>query len=471
MDHSLAQDLHDLQSLLEQTLESASQHLNTLDKKPPATDRSKTQAAPLPENGLGAKETLHRFQMRYGDHMAASAGPRYWGFVTGGVTPAALLGDWLASVYDINMSHGENSLAPAVEHEAIHMLRDLFDLPETFHGVFVSGATTANLVGLAAGREWVSQKRQINLTQEGMYGLPPIPVFSAAAHSSVFKVMSILGMGRRHLLPVETLSGNREAINPAALRRQLEMQHGQPCIVVANAGTVNTTDFDDLEAIAALKDEFPFWLHVDAAFGGFAACSPQYQHLMKGIERADSITIDAHKWLNVPYDSAMIFTRHPAHQLAVFRNHAAYLGDLGEQPDFLHLTPENSRRFRALAAWFSLMAYGKSGYQDIVERNCECALALAEKLDAAPMFQLLAPVRMNTVCFTVHTGDTPPTAESIERFLHLLRDDGRVFMTATVYRGTPAIRASLCNWRTERRDVEIAWEALQAVVGQVEESI
>ncbi len=467
MDHSLSSDQRDLKALLQAALESASQHLSTLDSKPPATDSGPVQPpASLSEHGLGAKEALHRFQTRYGEHMAASAGPRFWGFVTGGVTPAALMGDWLASAYDINLSHGENSTAPAVEREAIAMLRELFGLPETFHGVFVSGATMANLVGLATGRQWVSRERHLNLTEDGLYGLPPIPVLSAAAHSSVLKVMAVLGMGRRHLIAVNTLPGHREAIDLDALRRQLEHQHGQPCIVVANAGTVNTTDFDDFEAIAALKGEFPFWLHVDAAFGGFAACSPHYQHLVKGMELADSITIDAHKWLNVPYDCAMIFTRHPALQLDVFRNHAAYLGDLGDQPDFLHLTPENSRRFRSLPVWFSLMAYGKAGYQEIVERNCACARLLAQKIDEAPMFELLAPVRLNTVCFTVHANDAPPTSESIARFANQLRDDGRVFMTPTVYRGIPAIRAALCNWRTEPQDVEIAWEALQRVAGQ-----
>lgn len=467
MDDNLRNDLRDLKSLLLDAVETADRHLSSVNTKPPATDNSFPQTSSLPAQGLGAQATLHRFETHYGQRMAASTGPRFWGYVTGGTTPAALIGDWLVSAYDINLADRDNSIAPHVELEAIAMLRDLFGLPGDFHGVFVSGATTSNLVALATARQWISRQFGLDVASDGLSGLPPIKIMSGAAHSSIHKVMAILGMGRSHLISIDSLADNREAVDVQALRTQLQALDGQPCIVVANAGTVNSTDFDDLSAIAALKSEFNFWLHVDAAFGGFAACSPRYQHLLNGIEQADSITIDAHKWLNVPYDSAMIFTQHPALQISVFQNSAAYLGEINDQPDFLHLTPENSRRFRALPAWFSLMAYGKAGYQEIVERNCDCAFALAEKIDGSPLFELLAPVRLNTVCFTINStvneDAAPRTSASITRFLQALRDDGRVFMTPTVYKGMPAIRAALCNWRTELQDVEIVWEALQTV--------
>jgi glutamate/tyrosine decarboxylase-like PLP-dependent enzyme len=367
------------------------------------------------------------------------------------------MGDWLTSAYDMNLSHAAHSAAPNIEMEAIQMLRQLFGLPESFSGVFVSGATMSNFAGLAIAREWLGRQFNTNISQEGLQSIPQVTVLSGEAHSSTYKALAMLGMGRGNLKVIAKLDGNREAVDVSALKTALSEMNGSPCIVVANAGTVNTVDFDDIEAIASLKSEFKFWLHVDAAFGGFAACSPKYRHLLNGIHHADSITIDAHKWLNVPYDSAMIFTQQRDLQIRVFQNSGAYLGEIAEPVDFIHLSPENSRRARALPAWFSLNAYGADGYRDIVERNCLMAQTLGEKMKNSGKFRLLAPVRMNVACFTLN-GDI--SAEKIKDFLARLRDDGRVFMTSTVYQGTPAIRAAFSNWRTEEKDLEIAWQAM-----------
>jgi glutamate/tyrosine decarboxylase-like PLP-dependent enzyme len=198
---------------------------------------------------------------------------------------------------------------------------------------------------------------------------------------------------------------------------------------------------------------------VDAAFGGFAAASPLYSHYIKGLALADSVTIDAHKWLNVPYDSAMQFSKHRSLHIKVFRNNAAYLGDPSLMPDSMHVTPENSRRFRALPAWFSLIAYGREGYQDIIERNCTAAKRLADLLQTSKEFKILAPVRMNVVCFTLNTGNV--TFDLIKSFLQDVRDDGQVFFTPTIYQGTPAIRAAISNWQTSISDVELGFEVLK----------
>lgn len=463
MNKNLENDQNLISSLVEHTKDIAQSYLNEIDQRPPATEYVQKQNLGLPLTGIGAEKTLNLFMERYGNHMPASNGPRFWGLVTGGTTPASLLGDWLTSTYDLNLSHAGNSPAPDIETEAISMLRELFGLPASFSGTFVTGATMSNFTGLAIAREWVGKHYGKSVSQEGLHAIPPVKILSCEAHASSFKALGMLGLGRNSLKVIPKLPENREAVNVVELRKALEGMNGEPCIIIANAGTVNTVDFDDIQAIVALKSEFKFWLHVDAAFGGFAACSPKFKHLLNGIEHADSITIDAHKWLNVPYDSAMIFTQHRDLQIAVFQNSGAYLGAIAEPVDFIHLSPENSRRMRALPAWFSLMAYGKEGYQDIVERNCAMAERLGEKISTSKEFRLLAPVRMNVVCFTL-SGDVD--AEKVKAFLSKLRDDGRVFMTPTTYLGTPGIRAAFSNWRTEEKDIEIAWRAMLDCISQ-----
>ena len=453
----LENDQKHLSSLLEKTKQASDTYLSEIDQRPPATSYIKKVRLPLSESGLGSEKTLDLFLERYGNHMPASNGPRFWGLVTGGTTPASLVGDWLTSVYDLNLSHAGNSPVPDIEMEAISMLRELFGLPDSFSGTFVTGATMSNFAGLAIAREWIGKQYGKSISQEGLHAIPSVNILSCEAHASSFKALGMLGLGKNSLKIIHRLPENREAVDVVELRKALQEMNGEPCIVIANAGTVNTVDFDDIQAIAELKSEFKLWLHVDAAFGGFAACSPKFKHLLNGIEYTDSITIDAHKWLNVPYDAAMIFTQHRDLQIAVFQNSGAYLGAIAEPVDFIHLGPENSRRMRALPAWFSLMAYGKDGYQDIVERNCAMAEKLGEKISASEEFRLLAPTRMNVVCFTL-SGNAD--AEKVKIFLAKLRDDGRVFMTPTNYLGTPGIRAAFSNWRTEEKDVDIAWAAM-----------
>ena len=454
----LEEDRLGLKTLLQETLDISVEYLETIDERPAATDFVPVSQLDISETGIGAEGALKLFKERYGDAMPASSGPRFWGFVTGGTTPAALLGDWLVAAYDLNLSNAANSVAPNIEFEALALLRRLLGLPGEFHGTFVTGATMSNFAGLAMAREWVAKQYGKSIGRDGLQALPPIRILSGEAHSSIFKSLSMLGLGRDSLEPVGKIKGNREAVDIEALETSLQQLNGAPAIVVANAGTVNTVDFDDFTAIAALRENYNFWLHIDAAFGAFAACSPKFKKLLAGWETADSITIDAHKWLNVPYDAAMIFTRHRELQIEVFQNSGAYLGAIEEVPDFFHLSPENSRRMRALPAWFSLLAYGAEGYREIVERNCRTAAALGNMIDGSTHFRLLAPVRMNVVCFTFNESE--PSAERVKEFLSSLRRDGRVFMTPTLYRGTPGIRAAFSNWRTTERDVETAWRAI-----------
>jgi glutamate/tyrosine decarboxylase-like PLP-dependent enzyme len=453
---ALDRDRDKIQDVLRAAFESARDFLLGLEERAVGASMGAPPPLALPREGVGAESAMELFVRRYGSGITGSAGPRYWGFVTGGSTPAALAGDWLASAFDQNALGATEPAAAHLERETIHLLRQLLGLTDAHRGAFVTGATMANFVGLSIARQWIAKRISENAAEDGLFGLSPIPVLSGAPHSTIYKALSMLGLGRRAVRLVPTLP-DREAVDPRELRLALQSVGSEPPIVVANAGTVNTVDFDDLAAISDLKREFDFWLHVDGAFGGFAACSPRYQHLVEGLDRADSITVDAHKWLNVPYDSAMQFTRHRDLQVEVFQNSAAYLGAITADPDFLHLTPESSRRWRALPAWLTLVAYGADGYREIIERDCELAALLGQKIIASGELELLAPVRMNVVCFTLAGR---PGAAMVRRYVEALRDGGKVFMTPTVYRGTPGVRAALSNWRTEHRDVEIAWQAM-----------
>jgi glutamate/tyrosine decarboxylase-like PLP-dependent enzyme len=454
MNTTLRSDLNSFANILRETLTVAGRYIaDDLIDLSPGKRVEDLPPAILPEKGPGAAEVLKQFERHYAKQITNSAGPRYFGFVTGGSTPASVAGDWLVSTYDQNACGSNDSIAPQIEHQTIGFIRQLLGIDNDFFGSFVTGATISNMVGLALGRQWIGEQQGMDFSNDGIAG--KIKVVSGTPHSSVPKSLAMLGIGRKSLTLVSTLDG-REAVDIAQLEESIASHNG-PVIVVANAGTVNTVDFDDLVAIGKLKTKYSFWFHVDAAFGGFAGISPKYKHLIDGINLADSITIDAHKWLNVPYDAAMQFTRHKALQLRVFQNAAAYLSDPAQSPDFFHYTPENSRRFRALPAWFSLMAYGREGHREIVERNCEMAGKLGEWIAQSGKYKLLAPVRMNVVCFTL-AGNREMSY--VRNFLDRVRDDGRVFFTPTLYKGTPGIRAAVSNWLTSENDINIAIETL-----------
>ena len=448
------QDDHEhIGNILEATESVSLQFLESLSKRPAGCALQGLPHDVLLEEGVGAIAALAMFRNKYEAQLSGSPGPRYLGFVTGGSTPAALAGDWLTSAYDQNVGSDGDSIATTVERETLRMLRDLFALPEEFEGVFVSGATQANLVALATARQWAAQRMGVDVSQEGLWSLPPIPVLGGAPHASILKALSILGMGRQSFEYMTCLPA-RQAVDPQAVTQRLASLDGRPAIVVAGAGEVNTGDFDDIEALAGVCKAYGAWLHVDGAFGLYAACDPTRAHLLNGLENADSITTDGHKWLNVPYDSGIVFTRHVALQETVFKAAAAYLG---EGPDLLHRTPEDSRRFRALPAWMTLIAYGKAGYRELVGRCCSLAERMGKGIERSMRFELLTPVRLNIVCFAFRGANN----DQRDLFLERLKEDGQVLLTPTFFGGKAAMRAAFVNWSTSERDIHVIIGALE----------
>ena len=463
-------DRAELDPALAYVVERARAHLATLDEAPLHGEGFEQAAwdfgGLLPDEGHGALATLERLAGPGLDGAVASAGPRNFHFVTGGVTPAALGADWLASALDQNsFAWIETPLGSQLERVALGWLRELFGLPAEWGGVLTTGATQANFVALAAARRWWAGRHGVDVDQDGLPGLPPVPIFAGGyVHSTALKAIGMLGMGRANVRILTRDPVGRMDVE--AVDAALTELGGAPALILATAGEVNAADFDPVPELADLAEKHNAWLHVDGAFGLFARVSPEFAVLADGVERAHSVIADGHKWLNVPYDCGFTFVRDPSLLYPIFNAAAAYLPQEDpERPNFGFLAPESSRRARSLAVWATLDAYGRQGYRELVERNCAQARLCAELVDAAPDLERLADVQLNIVCFRLRPPGVPEdeldalNAQAGERLLA----DGTVYAGTTRYGGTIAFRPAFVNWRTRDDDVHLLVETIRAL--------
>lgn len=412
----------------------------------------------LPDEGVGTLRALTELISSAGAGATRSTGPRFFHFVMGGATPAALGGDWLTSTLDqVAFNWVSSPLAARLEEVSLAWLKQLFGLPMEWSAVITTGATTANLVGLASARRWWGMQHGVDVDAQGLAGLPPVPVYAGGyLHASAVKALGMLGIGRRRPQVLTRDAAGR--LDVPALHQALEELSGQPAIVIATAGDVNTGDFDPLAEIAALRRVHKIWVHVDGAFGVFAALSPITRHLVDGLDSADSVAVDGHKWLNVPYDTGFAFVRDAALHGGAFAATAAYLGaEATGRPVFGGLGPEMSRRARALPVWATLRAYGRDGYRAMVERHLALAQRVADQVDRAPELERLAPVPLNVICFRFHPPGVPDDRldELNSRLGALVLEDGRVYFGTTEYAGKVAFRPAIVNWRTGDDDVDL----------------
>ena len=302
----------------------------------------------------------------------------------GGGTPAALGADWLTSAYDRPAyAWASSPFASRLEQVVVDWLRRLFELPAEFGGVLTTGATMANFVALAAARNWWGEQQSVDVDSEGVVGLrSPVILSSGYLHPSAVQAIGMLGLGRANVRRLARDPVGR--LDLAALERELD-RADRPAILIANAGEVNAGDFDPIREIADLCEGRRTWLHVDGAFGLFARLAPVTRALTEGVDRADSVISDGHKWLNVPYDCGFAFVREPSRLARAMNVGAAYLPSPDDpHPNFGFLSPENSRRARALAVWATLRAYGRAGYREMIERHLALARHLADRVDDAP---------------------------------------------------------------------------------------
>ena len=454
-------DRGEIHDVLELVGKEAAAFLDGLDARavrPAGADQAvRPLDTPLPEVGEGATAALRALLDHGLDGALSTAGPRTFHFVIGGVTPAALGADWLTTVLDqIAYAWVTSPLGVELERISLAWLRELFELPAEGGGVLTTGATMANFVGLATARQWWGEKQGFDVAEHGLTGRVPVKVFSSGLiHASAIKALAMLGIGRSAVRRITSDATGKLDVD--ALERELRALDGAPAILIGNAGEVNAGQFDPIDQLADLASRHGAWLHVDGAFGLFARLSPRTAELCAGVEQADSITADGHKWLNVPYDCGFAFVRDEALQARTFAYDADYLpGPDDPRPNFGVLGPESSRRARALSVWATLRAYGRSGYRALVEHHLDLAQHLAARVDAAPQLERLADVQLNIVCFRYNPGGV--AADRLERINQrlgeLILEDGRFYAGTTLYEGKVALRPAMANWRSEEADID-----------------
>ena len=448
---------------LELVLEHARGYIAELDglvRAPGADEAARSFEGSLPREGSGTLAVVRELLDRGTEAHVRSGGPRFFHWVIGGSTPAALAADWFAALIDQNAGAWDSSpLATQLETTSLAWLQELFGLPKEWGGVLTTGATTANFTALAAARQWWGEMHGADVAARGLGGLPQVPVLTSGfVHATSLKALAMLGIGREQVTYCQADETGR--LDVVGLERELKRLGGAPAIVIANAGEVNAGHFDPIADMSRLAREHGAWLHVDGAFGLFARVSPRTAGLAEGVERADSVISDGHKWLNVPHDCGFAFVRDPALLTAVFSAAASYLP---EEEVFAFRGPELSRRARSLAVWATLAAYGRNGYRAIVERSLDVAAHVASEVEAADDLELLAPAPLNIVCFRYRPPGAPEEAldDLNLAIARAVLTDGRVYVGTTRWAGVVGFRPAFVNWRTTTADADLMLETVR----------
>ena len=405
-------------------------------------------ADPLPQSPTDPTEVLALLDDIGSPATVATTGGRYFGFVIGGTLPAALAASWLAAAWDQNAAFTVMSpVAARLEEIVLAWIEDLLGLPAASGAAFVTGTTMSHFAALAAARTALLRRGGWNVEDDGLFGAPPIKVVVGdEAHISLLKALAMLGLGRSRVISVPSDSQGRmrtDALPPLDANTLLCIQ----------SGNVNTGAFDPAAELCAAARQAGAWVHVDGAFGLWAAASPQLAHLVEGVAEADSWAIDCHKWLNVPYDSGIAVVREPEHLRAAFAASSAYLQP-SAQREPCHYTPESSRRARAIELWASLRSLGREGLRDLIERNCRQARVFADGLRRAG-FDVLNDVALNQILVSFGTP------AKTQRVIQEVQSEGTCWCGPTEWHGHTAMRISVSSWATTDADIE---QSLAAIV-------
>ena len=465
-------DWDEFKRLAHQALEDSLDYLAALRDRPvwqpiPAAVKAELKAPP-PRAGRGETAAYREYQRLVAPYPSGNIHPRFWGWVNGSGTPVGLLAELLTATLNTNSAGFEQS-STYVELQVLDWFRELMGFPATGSGILTSGGSLANLIGVNVAR---SAKAPFAVRRDGVSGQPRLRYYtSTETHNSVQKALELMGLGAESLasIPVDAEYRMDMAALKACIVEDRRAGH-LPICVVANAGTVNTGAIDPLDAIADLCKTENLWLHVDGAFGAMAALDPASRDLVKGIERADSLAFDLHKWMHIPYDAGCTLVRDRETHRAAFAIEASYLNKLSGgiaalPPVFSDYGPQLSRGFRALKVWMNLMAYGVDKFGRLVAQNVQQARYLKERVEAEPELELLAPVPLNIVNFRYRGKDLgEPELNGLNgRILVALQERGIAAPSSTVLKGRFAIRAAITNHRSRREDFDALVEGTLAL--------
>jgi glutamate/tyrosine decarboxylase-like PLP-dependent enzyme len=453
----------DTRALLRRTADLAADYLDSLDERPvfphvSADELRESLRVPLQDEPLEPEQVVEELVAAADPGLVATPSGRYFGFVIGGGLPAALAADWLATAWDQNAGlYVGGPSASVVEQVVREWVCDLLGLPPDASIGFVTGTQMGSVTALAAARYRVLERAGWDVARDGLAGGPRVRVLvGAQRHVTIDRALRLLGLGA----PETIAADDQGRMDADALRAALERGDG-PTIVCAQAGEVNTGAFDPFEEIADAAAAHGAWLHVDGAFGLWAGATPRLRDLVRGVERADSWITDAHKWLNVPYDSALVLTSdEEAHRAAMTVSASYLIQDDGARAvrDQVDWVPEFSRRARGFAVYAALRSLGRSGLAELVEQACDCAQRFADGVASLPGGELLNDVVLNQVLFRF--GTDAETDEVLRR----VQDSGDVWMSGTTWGGRRAIRVSVSNWQTTDAEIDLALQSFRAAV-------
>ncbi len=457
-------------ALLRQTADLAADYLESLDERPvaPSAGREELMSAlggPLPQTGVPATDVIEDLVRNADPGVVAMAGPRYFGFVIGGSLPAALAADWMTSTWDQNAGLFATGPSASVVEEVVEgWLVDLLGLPHGTSIGLTTGCQMAHFTCLAAARHAVLARAGWDVEERGLFGAPEITVVvGSETHATIPTALQYLGLGRSRVISVASDDQGRMQLD--ALADALPTGSG-PLIVCLQAGNVNTGSFDPMgPAIDLVRTRHPdAWIHVDGAFGLWAAASPEYRHLLDGHDRADSWATDGHKWLNVPYDCGYAFVRDPiAHAGALSPPGAAYIVYGAAERDEFRWVPEYSRRARGFATYAALRSLGRDGVRDLIERCCALTRQMAEGLRAAgdvDGVEVLNDVVLDQILVRFPAGDGGDTDARTREVVAAVQADGTCWLAGTTWHGMAAMRISIVNWSTTEEDIDRSLAAI-----------